>query len=344
MRIGELSRRTGVAIPTIKFYVREGLLPPGELTSPNQARYGEEHERRLRLVRALIEVGGLSVAAVGEVLSAVTSPDRPVHDVLGVAQYSVTAAPEGDGEGRAEAERAVQRLSERRGWPAEAAESPATATLIDTLTVLEQLGHGGLWGLLDTYAEASELIAEADVSYVADAQDAEAAPEVMAERLVVGTVLGDTVLMALRRLAQEAGSARRFEDGGPDHEKTAPASAPAPASASEAGPGVQRYGKVIRLRPEHAEEYLRLHAQPWPAVLEAITACNIRNYSIFLDDGLLFSYFEYVGDDYAADTARMAADPVTRDWWKLTDPCQEQTANAVPGEWWTPMREVFHHD
>ncbi|MFC9487519.1 MerR family transcriptional regulator, partial [Streptomyces hydrogenans] len=83
MRIGELSRRTGVSVPTIKFYVREGLLPAGRLTSPNQAAYDETHVRRLRLIRALMDVGGLSVAAVREVITAVDDPERPVHALLG---------------------------------------------------------------------------------------------------------------------------------------------------------------------------------------------------------------------------------------------------------------------
>lgn len=115
----------------------------------------------------------------------------------------------------------------------------------------------------------------------------------------------------------------------------------APASASPRG---RRYASVIRLRSEHAEEYLRLHREVWPQVLNTITACNIRNYSIYLHDGLLFSYYEYVGKDHAADMARIAADPTTQRWWQLTDPCQEQVPGAKPGEWWTAIPEVFHHD
>ena len=114
--------------------------------------------------------------------------------------------------------------------------------------------------------------------------------------------------------------------------------------STPAVPTPQRRGQVIRLRPEHAEEYLRLHREVWPEVLAMITACNIRNYSIYLHGDLLFSYFEYVGADFAADTARMSADPTTQRWWQLTDPCQEQTADARPGEWWTELPEVFHHD
>lgn len=107
---------------------------------------------------------------------------------------------------------------------------------------------------------------------------------------------------------------------------------------------MERYGSVIRLRPEKAEEYKRLHANAWPKVLEMISTVHITNYSIYLRDGFLFSYYEYTGGDYAADMAKMAADPVTRQWWALTDPCQQAVESAGPGEWWAPMEEVFHCD
>ncbi len=107
---------------------------------------------------------------------------------------------------------------------------------------------------------------------------------------------------------------------------------------------MKRYGSVIKLRPEKEQEYRRLHAEPWPGVLATIRACNIRNYSIFLKDGFLFSYLEYVGDDFGADMARIAQDPTTREWWKLTDPCQEALETRKPGEWWASMEEVFHCD
>jgi L-rhamnose mutarotase len=105
---------------------------------------------------------------------------------------------------------------------------------------------------------------------------------------------------------------------------------------------MQRYGSVIRLRPEREEEYRRLHAAAWPGVLAMIRECHIRNYSIFLKDGWLFSYFEYCGDDLAADLARMAQDPLTREWWTHTDPCQEPLPTRKAGEWWASMEEVFH--
>jgi len=107
---------------------------------------------------------------------------------------------------------------------------------------------------------------------------------------------------------------------------------------------VPRYGSVIKVRPEKEEEYRRLHAAPWPGVLAMIRECNIRNYSIYLKDGYLFSYFEYLGTDFAADMARMAKDPTTREWWTHTDPCQEPLESRKPGEWWASMEEVFHSD
>ena len=107
-----------------------------------------------------------------------------------------------------------------------------------------------------------------------------------------------------------------------------------------------RMAAMIRLRPEMAEEYEALHAAVWPEVLATIAACNIRNYSIFLrrPEFLLFATWEYHGSDWAADTARMQADPDTQRWWRLTDPCQEALDSAAPGEWWGPMAEVFHTD
>ncbi|MGW1541694.1 L-rhamnose mutarotase [Streptomyces sp. NPDC002309] len=107
---------------------------------------------------------------------------------------------------------------------------------------------------------------------------------------------------------------------------------------------MQRFAAVIRLRPEKEREYRELHAAAWPAVLAALKRAGIRNYSIFLRDGLLFSYLEYTGTDYAADTAAIAADPVSREWWALTDPCQQPLDSVAEGQWWAPAEEVFHLD
>ena len=107
---------------------------------------------------------------------------------------------------------------------------------------------------------------------------------------------------------------------------------------------MKRVAAVIRLRPEQELTYRELHAAVWPTVLETLRKAHISNYSIFLRDGLLFSYLEYTGDDYAADTAGIAADPETQRWWHLTDPCQQPLDTAADGEWWAPAEEVFHAD
>jgi L-rhamnose mutarotase len=119
---------------------------------------------------------------------------------------------------------------------------------------------------------------------------------------------------------------------------------------ADAPPGkVQRYGMVIGVKPEKIAEYRKLHAAAWPGVLAKIKECHIRNYSIYLREVepgqyLLFSYFEYTGGDFAADMARMAADPETQRWWKETDPCQTPIPTRLDKEFWSRMDEVFHAD
>ncbi|MFV0401669.1 MAG: L-rhamnose mutarotase [Oscillospiraceae bacterium] len=107
---------------------------------------------------------------------------------------------------------------------------------------------------------------------------------------------------------------------------------------------MKRFGQVVRVKPEKLEEYIKLHAAVWPQVLATIRDCGIRNYSIFHKDDLLFAYFEYIGDDYEADMARMAADPVTQQWWDVTKPCHDPLPTRKDGEWWADMEQVFFTD
>jgi L-rhamnose mutarotase len=109
---------------------------------------------------------------------------------------------------------------------------------------------------------------------------------------------------------------------------------------------MQRMAMVIGLKPEKIAEYKDLHANAWPGILDMISACNITNYSIYLKEpeNLLFGYWEYVGDDFEADAAKMAADPLTQKWWDVCMPCQAPLETRKEGEWWAMMEEVFHHD
>lgn len=107
---------------------------------------------------------------------------------------------------------------------------------------------------------------------------------------------------------------------------------------------MKRFASVIGIAPEHVEEYERLHAAAWPAVLEQIKASNITNYSIYRYGELLFSYFEYVGDDFDADAAAMAQDPNTQEWWAVCVPLLRPVADRAEGELWKEIPEIFHTD
>jgi L-rhamnose mutarotase len=107
---------------------------------------------------------------------------------------------------------------------------------------------------------------------------------------------------------------------------------------------MKRYGSVIGVRREVIQEYKNYHSAVWPEILDMIWKCNIRNYSIFLKDQLLFGYFEYHGADFEADMAKMAADPKTQEWWKIMGPMQIPLESRAEGEWWASMEEVFHLD
>ena len=104
---------------------------------------------------------------------------------------------------------------------------------------------------------------------------------------------------------------------------------------------MQRFASVTRVRPEKLEQYKELHDKPWAGVLETLKKAGIQNYSIYLHDDLLFSYLEYHGSDWQAAQQMIAADPITQDWWKLTDPCQNPLPSAKSGEMWSGMEPIF---
>ena len=106
----------------------------------------------------------------------------------------------------------------------------------------------------------------------------------------------------------------------------------------------ERHALVVGVRPEKREEYLKLHSAVWPGVEQKLVECNIRNYSIFVFGDILFAYYEYVGEDHAADMATLAEDPETRRWWALTDALQQPDPERPPGTWWLDLPEIFHSD
>ena len=208
MRISELSRATGVSVPAIKFYLREAILPPGRRTAANQAEYDESHVHRLRLIRALVEVGGLPLATVRDVLRAVEDPGVPMHEALGIAHRAL--APHlGDRDDAAvgQARVDVDAFMERLGWEV-SPDAPGRDELAVALATLRRLG----WPNADTrlfehYARAADRLAAREVERTTPPGATRAE---MMERVVVGTVVFDAVLSALRMLAQEHHSAVRL--------------------------------------------------------------------------------------------------------------------------------------
>ncbi|MBB5808711.1 DNA-binding transcriptional MerR regulator [Saccharothrix ecbatanensis] len=201
MRIAELSRRSGVPVPTIKFYLREGLLPAGQLTSPNQARYSDAHLHRLRLVRAMVELGGLSIAAVREVLGALDDPAKSMQKALGT--ISAAVAPPDLGTEDEVAHQQVEEFLARQGWVSRPA-SYAHKALVGVLATAREVGHERFTDLLDGFGRAAMPLAEADMEYVLAAKTKDGA----LEGVVVGTVLGDAAMAAVRAMARRELSGR----------------------------------------------------------------------------------------------------------------------------------------
>lgn len=222
MRMSELSSRSGVAVPTIKFYLREGLLPAGERLHPNQSSYTDAHVERLRLVRALGDVGGLPIAAIVAVLAAVDDPEMPLAWKFWIAQRAISRsllepvelsgrttppveATSPDAVVAGPGREAVEKLRTELGWTVDD-NNPGRAMAVTVLDAYAQLGHEELFTVLPEYARAALIVAGADLDTVA----LQSAAPSMAEVVVVGTVLGDGLFAGLRRMAQEHVSRVRY--------------------------------------------------------------------------------------------------------------------------------------
>ena len=194
-------------MPSIKFYLREGLLPPGESTGRNQADYSDAHIHRLRLIRILLDVGGLSVATAKEVIAAVDTPDLPGHYLLGAASYTITRQARRDPHQPdwQAARQEIVDLVRASGWLVEEA-SPAIDLAADAVAGMRALGQGDLLEAMPTYAKAAAEVAAKEVDAVINRSGSES----RVEAVVIGTILGEALFNALRRLAQQDRSARRL--------------------------------------------------------------------------------------------------------------------------------------
>jgi DNA-binding transcriptional MerR regulator len=200
MRIGELARRGGVPVGTVKYYLREGLLPPGTPTAATQATYDERHVQRLALVRTLVGVGGLSIAATRSVLRAIDDPPASTHELLGTVSTALGPAADVD----EDAVRRARELVDRWGWRIDPC-SPSLARLGAALGALPTIGLADPDAVLDRYAALMAELAAGDLAEVPTGSPGEAVRFVL-----TAVVLLEPLLLALRRLAQEDASARRF--------------------------------------------------------------------------------------------------------------------------------------
>ncbi|MDF0585951.1 MerR family transcriptional regulator [Tsukamurella sp. 8F] len=202
--MAELSAETGASTATLKYYMREGVLPTGNLVSRTESSYDDSHVARVRLIRALAESGGLPLSRIKSVLAALDSPPESRHELLGVAQAAIDAGPPADPDPNWTA--TAEAFIAERGWRIEDG-SPLVATLGERMRALVAAGiatgeSGDGARALHGWADAAEKIAEVDVDLL---------PREPAEALryaIVATVLSDPLLITLRRLADQARSAR----------------------------------------------------------------------------------------------------------------------------------------
>jgi DNA-binding transcriptional MerR regulator len=200
VRISELAAETGVAVATIKFYLRGHLLHEGALTSPTQAQYDQTHVQRLHLIRALLGPGGLSVAATRELLRHIDDPPESRHHLLGAAHEAVRRPVPNDLDLTP-----VRSLIDRWDWRIDHSDYGSQAALSEALTALAAAGFELPDTTLDRYAELMGEVAEIEIAGI-PTESMEAA----VRYVVLGTVLVEPVLLALRRLAQQDASSRRF--------------------------------------------------------------------------------------------------------------------------------------
>ena len=199
MRISELSAQTGVSVPTIKYYLREGLLPEGERSARTQAAYGAKHVQRLGVIRALLDAG-VSVAEARRVLAALDDPPASAHELLGTAHAAITR-PADEGVDLSAAEHLVSGL----GWKPGACDPDVLGDVARALDGLERAGFAVPDAAMPVYLESIRAIADAEVA-ATPTESAEAA----VRYVVLGSVLVEPLLLALRRVAEQVASAERF--------------------------------------------------------------------------------------------------------------------------------------
>ncbi len=202
MKLSDLSASTGVAPATLKYYLREGLLPAGARVSATRADYDASHVERVRLIRALVEGAGLSIAGVRRVVDAIEHPPESFQDFLGAAQSAISV-----GALTSPVSPEVRYAVAELGWGD--CHSDALGLLQAALDTADRASFPVTTERLVAYGRAMEQVAEIDIGALA-ADTAGASRSEMLRYVAVGTVVVDPVLVALRRLAQAHVSAARL--------------------------------------------------------------------------------------------------------------------------------------
>lgn len=199
MRISELSARSGVPIPTIKYYLREGLLPEGARRSATQADYSERHLERLRVVRALVG-SGVSITATRSVLAALDEPPAEAHHLLGAAHAAVTPMLDADIDVSA-----AEELAKGLGWRPGMCDDQVLRGVAVALEGIEQAGFEVPAEVVPVYLDAIRRMADAEIAHV-PTDSVEGA----VRYVVLGSVIVEPLILALRRVAEQVASAERF--------------------------------------------------------------------------------------------------------------------------------------
>lgn len=205
MRVSELAREAGLSVATVKYYLREGLLHGGRLTATTQAEYDASHVERLRLIRVLRDVGGVPVASIGAVLDAIDDTRTPLWQVLGTAHNALALHPAPVRQESSAHDEVYAHLI-ARGWDIDPS-APAIDAVAEALTAAREL-----WGatgpeLFDPYIDTVDQMAENELSYIDDSLGAAST----VQQIIIGTIVFERALVALRRLAEHHHSNRRFK-------------------------------------------------------------------------------------------------------------------------------------
>lgn len=196
MHVREVGAAAGVSVALVKFYVREGLLHPGIRESANSTAYDETHVARLRLIRALVDGGRLSLAAVRELLDTIDDGSLPIDVVVRDAHRAVSRVEQRPSD---EAIALVLAVIARQGWEV-SEDNPGVLQCASVVDTAMGVGREDVEEMLAAYATPVELIARQDLAAV---DRTAVARSRMAETIVIGTVLGDAMLLGMRRIAQE---------------------------------------------------------------------------------------------------------------------------------------------